>query len=635
MSDFDAEQALLATSRLPYGAARSAAAASVATRIEAEGPAEKLPEALLDLVEAYTFNGEAPKAFPAFARLLRLWDASPELFDRYDARNLFWEFKWIASDVPDFPQISTEQARAFLDDMRRRYALAGHGMAAVALAEFAWAWHSGSPGVDEVRKQWLATPADELQDCGACRTGQLTDHLVELGRFAEAVEVGEQIDGSCNLEPTRTFHALALAYLNQGRPAEAVAALRQGQAAFDPSTSDFAPSRGQGFELLARGGQIERALIELREDYQSLLLAASSPLFRLRFLIGVLAGLSANLDAADLPTGLREVPAATVGELHAWVLGEATGLADSFDARHGNSYYRDLVDRASRATRVAEPVELARLAQPVDQPSGPAQDHIAGAPEPDQETLWQRAERMNAAGDQARAAAAYAQAAHEAEEAGRLGDSGLAWAESARCAELLDDLEQANQQYERGVQRLLAGGESELAVAVIEAWAPVASRLGRTAALVALLASVEAAIESPAPAERLGDLAVAHHREVTVLRAILLDTRARTIGATAPSDRTEGAGIEDAVRAATQAGELFANAGRPWDSAHAFWLAGRLQVEARASQDAILSLESAMEGFTAFGDRTARAETAGELIAVLEATGQQERAQQVTESLLD
>ena len=74
---------------------------------------------------------------------LRLWDQSPELFDAADRRNLFWEFKWIAADLADFPQISPEQAEAFLADMQRRFELAGNGLSSVRVSRFLWAWWTG------------------------------------------------------------------------------------------------------------------------------------------------------------------------------------------------------------------------------------------------------------------------------------------------------------------------------------------------------------------------------------------------------------------------------------------------------------------------------------------------------------
>lgn len=132
--------------RMPYGTARTAAAEAVARRIEAEGPREHLAEALLDQIEAYNFNGDGAKSFVVFARLLRLWDESPELFDEDDRRNLFWEFKWVAADLSDYPQISLEQARAFLADMLRRFELAGNGTAAVRMSEFLGDGGRASPG---------------------------------------------------------------------------------------------------------------------------------------------------------------------------------------------------------------------------------------------------------------------------------------------------------------------------------------------------------------------------------------------------------------------------------------------------------------------------------------------------------
>jgi hypothetical protein len=127
MAPLDAEvrRELREIRAMPYGSARTAAAEVIVRRIDAEGPQERLAEALLDLVEAYSFTGQGHRSFVAFARLLRLWDSQPEVFDESDEHNLFWEFKWVAGDLPDFPEITREQAVAFLADMRRLFDLAG------------------------------------------------------------------------------------------------------------------------------------------------------------------------------------------------------------------------------------------------------------------------------------------------------------------------------------------------------------------------------------------------------------------------------------------------------------------------------------------------------------------------------
>ena len=105
-------QELRGLRNLPYGTARTAATETIVRRVEAEGPRESLAEALLDLVEAYTFSGEGAKSFVTFARLPRLWDQSPELFDATDRRNLFWEFKWIAADPVSYTHLDVYKRQA-------------------------------------------------------------------------------------------------------------------------------------------------------------------------------------------------------------------------------------------------------------------------------------------------------------------------------------------------------------------------------------------------------------------------------------------------------------------------------------------------------------------------------------------
>lgn len=299
----DIDHELRTLRRLPYGVARTSATEALVRRLETDGPERQLPQALLDLVEAYTFANLGKQGFVAFARTLRLWDSRPELFDEADERNLFWEFKWIAGDLPDYPEITAEQADAFLADMTRRFAIAGKGGSSVRMSRFRWAWHTGSADMERARIDWITGDRDELEDCATCTVGQQTDYFTELGRYEEAVAIGKTSTGTCNLEPTRTMHALALAALRTGDAELATRSYRRAVATYSSAEgSDFAPAHGQAFELLAIGGALDRALQQLRTDTGRLLLEASTPLFRLRFLLGVLSGLSANLDRSGLPT---------------------------------------------------------------------------------------------------------------------------------------------------------------------------------------------------------------------------------------------------------------------------------------------------------------------------------------------
>lgn len=658
---------------MPYGTARIAAAEAIARRIEAEGPQQHLAEALLDLVEAYTFAGQGAKSFVVFARLLRLWDESPELFDVSDEHNLFWEFKWVASDLSDFPQISRAQAEAFLDDMGRRFDLQGSGSSAVAMSRFSWAWHSGSPEAEASRLAWITTQRDEYDDCRACTIGQQVDFFTEQGRWQEALALGLTQDSSCNLEPAKTHHAVALSALLAGDPGEALRSHRLARATLDAASRDLAQSRGQGFELLARGGHLDRALRELRSDYPELLEDPPSPLFHLRFLLGVLAGLSAQLSAdpavATVPTGLPDPAMRTVAALHDWAAEQVRRHVAAFDRRNGTDYYATLEARALAATMASAPLRFepdsdepnaapsgsgasAGIGDDAGEPGPPAGVTGGSAddgptapaagrtdpPEPtdplDPERLLARAEALAARGAHTDAAPVYADAARRLEAQGWLVRAGLAYAEAAQCAALGGDEPGAHLLFGEAVPRLRAGdAPAEAIVAVLTAWAPVATRMADAGAQIRATAEL---LDGYGEFDRSGlteELAERRHAEWAKHRATLRDTLARSAAAAGSAGLPEGIDLARAAREATTAGEEYARLGLIGDASHAFWLAGRVHRGLGDSDAAIWSLESAVEGFTAIGRRAERAEAAGELIEVLRATGRDEQAETVVRGL--
>ncbi|RZU65343.1 putative sensory transduction regulator [Microterricola gilva] len=358
MNDAEARNELAEVYSMPDGLARNARAEDLAQRIENEGPADCLAEALLDLIDAYTSSDEAYKSFPVMARLLRLWDERPDLFDKSDEFALFWQFKWVAGHLPAWLQVSRPQALAVLEDMQRRYDLAGHGASGYLAARFRFAFLTGDPAVEDVRSLWRATPRDEFSNCEACEPGEQADYLYVTGQYDELAALAGKLHGSCNLEPTRGLSALAVAHLMRGEAPQAASILGEAhrRMTLDVPT-DAAGARGQQLEVLLRGGQIDEALKRLRTADIVLLDGAKTPLAHLSFLISLLAGLSSARDQhAGDSTALPAPHGVTLSELHTQVLGRARDLAGRFDERNGNGFYDGLIDRALTARPAPEPL---------------------------------------------------------------------------------------------------------------------------------------------------------------------------------------------------------------------------------------------------------------------------------------
>lgn len=645
--------ALYDVRRMPYGLARSTAAAAELERVEAEGPDAARAYALFVLVESYVWGGEVTKAYLPFTKMLRWWDEHPEHFDAEDTHSLFWSFKWMVGHLMEFPDVPAAQIERTLDDMARRYALAGNGTNAVALERFEWARERGATDVEDAYRAWVATPRDDYSQCEACEPGDRAAYLFETGRHDEGVRLLEGVlqgSPSCATEPGDMLSHLQLAYVEVGDAEAAARTHRRGLRHLDTGVTMTGP-KGRHVEFLARTGNASRALRMLVE-HQAFLTEADSPGDRLGFLtsVSVATGIL-RADHGDAPLALRDVPATTVAELDAWVRAEAAALAQSFDARNGTTAASERLRAAWERGARTLPVDLAVLSvdAPVVTPQPAAAEGTAGGPsdlpaelapeasavadgtpaetadEPtDADGLLALADDV-AGDDPVRAARLLRRASSLLESSGHLDRAGFALAEAAQLAALEGDDEGAAPAFLHALALLRAGGVAPRFVGqVVRAYArleagrgDVTGALGQVErTLDDLAAASEGTSDGSAPrtAELVERDAAADARE----RRDLDDTRARLL-ATAGD-------LDAAATLAESVAEEFARAGDVRDAAHAFWLAGRSRCEAGKDTDAVELLESAMEGFAIVHDAESRAMVGNEMVAALRRLGRDDEA---------
>ncbi|MFD6135867.1 hypothetical protein [Isoptericola sp. NPDC060257] len=664
----EANRAVSTIMSMPYGVARSAAAEQEAARITAEGPDEARAYALFALVDSYTSTPEAEKAFLPFTQLLRWWDEHPELFDGSDTHSLFWSFKWMVGLLARFPSVPTAQLDATLDDMERRYALAGNGTSAVAGERFAWLRAQGAPGTEEAYRTWITTPRDSFSDCAACLPAGQAEYLAETGRVREAADVvsaAVAAGATCGDEPAGMESLLQLLLLDLGDAAGAAAAHRSAMSHLDAAVSkEIATSRH--VEFLARTGHPERALRLLHASPEHLTVS-DSPGERLAVLTHVAVATGVLREThAETPVELAGVPARTVAELDAWARGELAPVARAFDARHGTDRHARLLDAAWERQSRRLPVELGvlaaaeRTAAATDPAPGPVPDaltdvltdglptSLAGAdagspagvdlagvtdPRDDADPVAAALARAELEPDPVEASAAYLTAARVAEEAGRLEDAGFALAEAAQVAAALGDDEGAVPAFGRAVGLLRAAGTDPAYVGpVVRAAAGAQARVGDVDAALAAVERVledvaRPADEAPAPTPALSeDLATRRAAFAAAEERQLRDVRARLLA-------TAGQHAEAARQAETVA-EEFGRAGLPFDAAHAFWLAGSALRATGDATAAVDPLRAALEGLAAVGARADLATVADELVGTLRGLGRAEEADAVAASLV-
>lgn len=665
----EANDALFLIRRMPYGVARSTATAAELDRIRAEGPDAARAFALFCLVEAYVWGGEVGKAYLPFTQVLRWWDEHPEHFDLDDQHSMFWSFKWMVGHLKDFPTVPAEQIDRTIEDMRRRYALAGNGMNAVALSRFQWARMRGTDDTETAYQEWVATPRDDFSQCEACEPGDRAVYLFETGRHAEGIRLIESTladSPSCATEPGDMLSCLQLAYLEVG---DAEGASRAHRAAVQHLSGEvsMAGAKARHVEFLARTGNSSRAL-RLLEEYQDFLTEADTPYERWMFLCataaatGILRG-----TVGERPLDLRAVPARTIAELDDWARAQALEIAAGFDARNGTTWTtRRTAAHWERLTTL--PVELSVLATepgagralvgtagapdatgamagtgapgvpgPSGAPGAPGGDGltgpgVGGAPADSPDALIALAEDV-APTDRPRAARLYMTAADLLEATGYLDQAGFARAEAAELAAREGDHDGAGAAFGRAQSLLWAAGVPPRFIGpVIRAWARRTPASGQLAdVLVAhdrVLAALTAVNGPAVVPTALGDDELRAREDADRLTEVrrLRDSRARvraTLG-----DLAEAAAEAEAVA------EEFARAGEVADAAYAFWLAGSVRVAEGTPGDSVDLLESAVEGFAMAHDHPARARVGNELVGVLQGLGRHDEAQQLATSLV-
>ncbi|WP_282693918.1 hypothetical protein [Streptomyces sp. CC208A] len=399
-------EALRENHERPHGTPRTVTAEELVEAAEVFEQPDVLITALLELMTAYEFTGEQRKSPVVFARVLKLWDSTPESFSPYEAHQVFWRFKWVTTSLLQVPEMPLATLHGWIDQMRTRYEAAGHGIQPVAAMRYHLARHTGT-GVADAYDLWATRPRTDLSDCEACETRHLALHQVAEGDDTAALDRWRPVlDGEqgCSEEPQMSQARALLPLLRTGRTDEARSHHLTGYRKVRGNTG-MQHEVGLHLEFCALSRNEGRGL-EILAENRPLFEATGAPLDRLGFLTGVEVLLARLVEDGHEDTAVAGLPGRTwtAAELLAHVRTEAEPLAAAFDARNGTSAVGDRRrERLARRPLLDEPLPLglraavtARPAAPATAPATPAATRIE-VPE-DFAALVREARRMARSG---------------------------------------------------------------------------------------------------------------------------------------------------------------------------------------------------------------------------------------------
>ncbi|WP_053701257.1 hypothetical protein [Streptomyces sp. WM6368] len=361
----------------PNGAVRNAHAEALAGAAETSGDRALFREALDNLINSYLYSAESPKILVPFARLLQEYDKDPGAFSEWEAHALFWQFKWVATAISDSPGIPLESATGWLDEMERRYRIAGYSERPVREAEM---WLADAIGEDEraegAFRRWLAADRDSMSDCRACELNGQGQYSALHGNDAEALEIWRPVldgDLTCAEEPHRLLATSLLPLLRLGRADEARSHHLRGYRMARGNES-LLPSVGKHIEFCALTGNEPRGL-EILAEHAAHVAPLANLDDRLAFHGGILVLLRRlkELGRGRTPAVPYEGSPRTVAELYEVLYAGCLDIARQFDARNGTTRVSDrFLARVGRQPLMHElPLGVRSAALPLTTGSAP------------------------------------------------------------------------------------------------------------------------------------------------------------------------------------------------------------------------------------------------------------------------
>ncbi|MFK0257001.1 hypothetical protein [Streptomyces sp. NPDC090445] len=336
-------EALRENNERPHGLQRTVTAEELAEAAEPFDKPDILVTALMELMAAYEYTGEHRKSPVVFARLLKLWESSPGAFSEWEAHQVLWRFKWVATSLLQVPDVPLTAIDGWIGRMRERYEADGHGVQPVAAMSYHVAAQTGT-GVTGAYDLWATRPRTRLSDCEACETRHHALYRVRSGDDEAALATWQPVldaASTCSDEPQMSQAQALLPLVRLGRTDEARSHHLGGYRRVRGMTG-MQEEVGLHLEFCALTRNEGRGL-EILAENRPLFEAAGAPLARLGFLTGVevlLARLAAD-GHADTPVAGPPGRNWTAGELLDTVRSEADTLAAAFDARNGTAEVGD------------------------------------------------------------------------------------------------------------------------------------------------------------------------------------------------------------------------------------------------------------------------------------------------------
>ncbi|WP_435818598.1 YbjN domain-containing protein [Micromonospora lupini] len=371
--------AALADARdLPDAPGRLVALERVAERADAAGDVRSAVDARFALIEAYLLHGERWRLIEPLRHCRAAADRWPALLTDAEAELLPRYQRYAVEALLGTPRVGLDQTRLLLDDLAHRVGADGPDAPTVAELRCRVADHLGDePTARHFYQGWAGTRPGAAGGCPGCAPARRAELLAGWGEWQAArteLEASGTEAQECTDQPERALVAGLLPLLRVGEPEQAAAAHVRAYLRHRRERSAF-PYLATHLRFCALGGHLERGLAILTkqlprldrptDDLAAMEFAAAGAL------VCALADEAGLGDRTVHRPAYAERPATEldVATLGALLLGLATDLAGSFDARNGTGHQSGRMAAWLAERPAAAAVPLPADDDPGDEPS--------------------------------------------------------------------------------------------------------------------------------------------------------------------------------------------------------------------------------------------------------------------------
>jgi len=351
--DRDTIDAMIARARsIEDGAVKIAALEEAVRFADTLGDPESGYEARQSLIEAATFGGRPELSLVAFSWCLAYSDAHP---DCYDESSLLWQYKWVAGELDEFPQITRTQIEQSLHDLEVRSAKAGYSPYAVETLRWTLSIGMGDlPAARAAFEKFEKSRRDGLGDCRACVQSARVWYFDFIEDWEQAAKAAEPIlrgQMRCREVPHRTYGHLLRPLFRLGRLEEAMECHRKGYRIIQRNPK-MLPRVADHLVLLAMTANTVKSL-KLVSTHLAGALAATSPRHRYDFLRAASLTLLCAQECGKKTIKLHLPPTVPfarqdgtypIAELQPALHELAGELSAQFDARNGNTWLTERLE---------------------------------------------------------------------------------------------------------------------------------------------------------------------------------------------------------------------------------------------------------------------------------------------------